>query len=105
MMSRKKTSLGFLKYFSSCPKYILEKHVSNRKNSFSEFWVSKKSYYLPTENTYEETEIGYFIWRDVEEKPPSKFQDTFSYNQKLILKTIAKTRRQSLTFSSFVAQV
>jgi len=45
--------------------------MSNRENPFSEFWVSKKAYYLPTENTYEGSKIGYFIWRIDEEKPPS----------------------------------
>ena len=105
MLSRTKTSPGFLKNSSSCSEYVLEKHVSNRKNPFSEFFVSKKSYYLPTENTYEESEIGYCSRRVGEDKNPSEFQNTLSCDQKLILKKTAKTRRQSLTFSSFVVQV
>ena len=90
---KKKKSLGFLKHFSSCPESVLEKHVSNRKNSFSEIRISKKAYYLPTENTYEEIEIGYCSWIVNEEKSPSKFQNKFSCNQKLILKNTTKTRR------------
>ena len=70
MMSRTKTSLCFLKHFPNCPESVLEKHVSNRENPFSEIRVSKKAYYLPTENTYEEIEIGYCSWRVDEEKPP-----------------------------------
>ena len=48
------------------------------KNPFSEMRVSKKAYYLPTENTYEESEIGYCSERVYEEKTTSEFQNTFS---------------------------
>ena len=50
----------FFKKFLSCPEIVLEKNVSNRKNPFSEIRVSIRASYLPTENTYEESEIGYF---------------------------------------------
>jgi len=105
MLSRTKTSPGFLKNSSSCPESILEKHVSNRKNLFSEIRVSIKASYLPIENTYEESEIGYCSWRVDDDKPISKFQNTFACDQKQILRNTAKTRRPSLTFNSFIAQV
>jgi len=105
MFSRTKTSPGFLKHSSSCPESVLEKHVSNRKNPFSEIRVSIKASYLPTENTYEENEIGYCSWIVDEYKPLSEFQNTFACDQELILKKTAKTRRPSLTFNSFVAKV
>jgi len=105
MLSRTKTSPGFLKYSSSCPEPVLEKHVSNRENPFSEIRVSIKASYLPTKNTYEESEMGYCSWRVDEDKPLSKFQNTFACDQRRILKKTSKTRRPSLTFSSFIAQV
>jgi len=79
--------------------------MSNRKNPFSEIRVSIKASYLPTKYSYEEIEIGYCSWRVDEHKTLSKFQNTFACDQELILKRTAKTRRPSLTFSSFVAQV
>ena len=86
MISITKTSPGFLKHSSSCLETVLEKHVANRKNPFSESRVSMKAQYLPTENTYEEIEISYCIRRVDEDKPPSEFQNTLSCDQKLILK-------------------
>lgn len=59
MFSRTKTSPDFLKHSSKCPKFVLEKHVLNKKNPFSKIRVSIKASYLPTEKTYEEIEIGY----------------------------------------------
>ena len=44
MLSRTKTSPGFLKHFSSCPETVLEKHMSNKKLSLALFWLKNRSW-------------------------------------------------------------
>ena len=44
MLSRTKTSPGFLKHSSSCSESVLEKHVSNRKLSLALFWLKNRSW-------------------------------------------------------------
>ena len=63
--------------------------------------ASMKALYLPTGNTFEESERGYCSWGVYEEKYILELYNTFSCGPKMIMNLTTKTRKQSFSLNDF----